>query len=177
MRRIATLVLLAFSLPVSAQQAAPAANLKAMLLEQLQNTHNKQDWFATANSALDGVTPQQAAWKDGAGNHSIGQLANHLLFWDARALSKFTGKDPGAFNGNNDETFNAFDSKNWAETVKRLDQVMTEWEQAVQAADEKKLESSASVILHIAAHNAYHVGQMIYVRKAQGSWNPEKGVK
>jgi len=29
----------------------------------------------------------------------------------------------------------------------------------------------------VGAHNAYHIGQMIYVRKEQGSWNPDKGVK
>lgn len=176
MRRIASLVLL-LSLSAFAQQSAPDTSLKSLLLEELRNSHNKQDWYATANSALDGVTAQQATWKDGSGNHSIGQLANHLLFWDARALQKFTGKPQAAFSGNNDETFNAFDSKNWAETVKKLDQVMTEWEQAVEAADEKKLRESATTILHIAAHNAYHVGQIVYIRKLQGSWNPDKGVK
>ena len=30
---------------------------------------------------------------------------------------------------------------------------------------------------HIGVHNAYHIGQMVYVRKEQGSWDPEKGVK
>jgi hypothetical protein len=54
---------------------------------------------------------------------------------------------------------------------------MTAWEKAVEGADEKKLEEWASTIAHIGAHNAYHVGQMIYIRKLQGSWNSEKGVK
>jgi hypothetical protein len=26
-------------------------------------------------------------------------------------------------------------------------------------------------------HNAYHIGQIVYIRKLQGSWDPEKGVK
>lgn len=54
---------------------------------------------------------------------------------------------------------------------------MIDWEKAVEAADQKKLEAWASTIAHIGAHNAYHIGQMIYVRREQGSWNPEKGVK
>jgi hypothetical protein len=29
----------------------------------------------------------------------------------------------------------------------------------------------------IEAHNAYHIGQIVYLRKLQGSWNPDKGVK
>jgi hypothetical protein len=83
-------------------------------------------------------------------------------------LEKFT---------NNDEAFTRFDRKQWNATVKQLDEVMTDWENAVAAADEGKLTSWYSTIAHIGAHNAYHIGQMIYVRKEQGSWDPEKGVK
>ena len=54
---------------------------------------------------------------------------------------------------------------------------MTELEKLVETADEKNLQAWASEIAHIGTHNAYHVGQMIFVRKLQGSWNPEKGVK
>lgn len=54
---------------------------------------------------------------------------------------------------------------------------MTDWEKAVEAADDKKIEASASDISHIATHNAYHIGQIVFVRKLQGSWDPEKGVK
>ena len=46
-----------------------------------------------------------------------------------------------------------------------------------ETADDKKLQTWASEIAHIGTHNSYHVGQMIIVRKLQGSWNPEKGVK
>jgi hypothetical protein len=34
-----------------------------------------------------------------------------------------------------------------------------------------------SEIAHIGTHNAYHIGRIVYVRKEQGSWNPENGVK
>ena len=100
----------------------------------------------------------------------------------ARIPQSGTNKRLGAlrvdtFSGDNNETFNSFDEKNWAATVKRLDEVMTEWEKAVEAADEKKLESWYSIIAHIGAHNAYHIGQIIFVRKEQGSWDAAKGVK
>ena len=44
-------------------------------------------------------------------------------------------------------------------------------------ADDKKIEAFASEIAHVGAHNAYHIGQIVYVRKLQGSWYPSKGVK
>src|SRR6202522_2582936 len=120
--------------------------LKAVLLEQLRTTHNKAEWFVPANTAVAGLTPAQASWTDKSGNHSVGQLANHLVFWDRESLAKFKGETPATFNGNNDETFNSFDAKSWGETVKQLDQVMTDWENAVESADDAKVSLWASRI-------------------------------
>ena len=174
------LFLLLFSLPFKAPAQAPAKaapTLRSILLHQLQTTHNKEEWFVPANVAVAGLTAEQAKWTDNKGNHYVGQLANHLIFWDTRNLEKFEGKPMEKFSGNNDETFNAFDDKQWAATVQQLDKVLTEWEKAVESADEKKLEAWAPTIANISVHNAYHIGQIIYVRKEQGSWNPANGVK
>jgi hypothetical protein len=58
-----------------------------------------------------------------------------------------------------------------------MDQVMTDWETAVAAADDATIAKWASTIAHVGAHNAYHLGEIVYVRKLQGSWDPSKGVK
>jgi uncharacterized damage-inducible protein DinB len=176
MRRVLICLVLAVACVAHAQEQKPMT-LKAVLLEQLRSTHNKAEWFVPANTAVAGLTPAQASWTDKSGNHSVGQLANHLVFWDRESLAKFKGETPAKFDGNNDETFNDFDAKSWDATVKQLDQVMTDWEKAVEAADDAKIALWASTIAHIGAHNAYHIGQMVYVRKLQGVWNPDNGVK
>lgn len=176
MKRALVLITLSICVLTHAQDKKPS-DLRGVLLEQLRTTHKEKDWFVPGNVAVEGLTAEQASWTDGKGNHSVGQLANHLVFWNREELAKFKGEQPEKFSGNNDETFNNFDSKKWNETVQQLDQVMIDWEKAVEAADQKKLEAWASTIAHIGAHNAYHIGQMIYVRREQGSWNPEKGVK
>ena len=158
-------------------QKAPPATLKGILLEQLRTTHNDKDWFVPPSVAIEGLTAEQAAWKDSSGNHSIGQLANHLVFWNSRELARFKGEQPPKFDGNNDETFNSFDAKSWAATVQQLDRVMTDLEKFVEAADAATLAKFGSEIAHIGTHNAYHTGQMIYIRKLQRSWDPAKGVK
>ena len=162
--------------------AVPAQNtttptLKSILLAQLHSTHDVKDWFVPANVALEGLTPEQAKWTDGSGNHSVGQLANHLIFWNMQQLLKFKNLSQPAFDGNNDETFNSFDSKNWKATVQRLDSVLTAIEKEVEAADDTKLQNWYNNLAHINTHNAYHIGQMIFVRKLQGSWDSNKGVK
>lgn len=176
MKRILVLFLLSFSFTGFAQNQKPT-DLRGVLLEQLKTVHNQEDWFVPISVAVDGLTPEQVNWTDGKGNHSVGQLTYHILFWNRRSLAKLKGENPGKFSGNNDDTFNNFDSKQWTATVQELDQVMTEFEKAVQSADEETLKKNASMIAHVGAHTAYHLGQIIYVRKQQGSWNPEKGVK
>jgi len=136
-----------------------------------------KDWFVPVNIALDGLTPEQVKWTDGSGNHSIGQLASHLIYWNLQQLNKFKNLPQPAFDGNNDETFNSFTSDNWKATVQKLDSVLTAWEKAIEETPDAKLQTWYSTIAHIGTHIAYHTGQIIYIRKLQGSWNPENGVK
>jgi uncharacterized damage-inducible protein DinB len=161
----------------AAHAFAQTTDLRSVLLEQLRTTHNKKDWFVPISVAVDGLTAEQAMWKDNSGNHSVGQLAYHLLFWNQRQLAKFKGEKEAAFSGNNEETFNSFDKNSWAQTVAKLNTVMTDLEKLVQSADEAKLTTWAPTIANISTHNAYHTGQIIFVRKLQGAWDPEKGVK
>lgn len=177
MKRVLFLLLFAVSLSAVAQNKKPPTDLRGVLLEQLRTTHSDEDWFVPAKIAVDGLTAEQARWSPGKGNHSVGQLAYHLWFWDARALADFKGEKNPAFSGNNEETFDNFTAAQWVDLVKKLDQVMTDWETAVAGADEKTLADKASLVAHVGAHNAYHIGQIIYVRKLQGVWDPNKGVK
>jgi len=161
---------------LSQEKDKKPVTLRSILLEQLQTNHKKQDWFVPASLAVDGLTAEQASWKDNSGNHSIGQLAYHLVFWNKESLAKIKGEQP-ANSDDNEKTFNSFDAKAWAETVAQLDQVMTDLEKFVETADEATLEKNASRIAHVCAHNAYHTGQILYIRREKGWWDPAKGVK
>ena len=178
MKRIGFLFLL-IALPLSAQtdQKKPPTTLRGVLLEQLKTSHDQEDWYVPVRIAVDGLTAQQAMWSPGKGNHSVGQLAYHIWYWDQRALNDFNGVKNAKFDGNNNETFDNFTSDQWDDLVKKLNQVLTDWDKAVESADDAKLAANASLIAHVGAHNAYHVGQILYVRKLQGVWNPDKGVK
>ena len=158
----------------SAQQHGSQSTLKAVLLQQLRETHNQKNWFVSEKEAVAGLTPEQAAWSDGK-NHSVGQLVQHLNFWNASNLARLAHRSaPQA--GNNDETF-TFAPAQWAATLKEFDQTMTAVEQFVESQDEGALEKIAPTIARIAQHNAYHIGEMVTSRKKQGTWNPDLGVK
>jgi uncharacterized damage-inducible protein DinB len=171
-----TLFAFIFSLAISSAFSQDKG-LKELLIAQLKNSHNEKNWYVPVNVAVQGISAEQAMWTDGSGNHSVGQLAYHLMFWNERTLKGFQGEKNPNFEGDNTETFDKFDSKQWEEVKKRLDNVMIELEKVIQSANDKQLKEWSSTIMNIGAHNAYHTGQMVFVRKLQGSWDPEKGVK
>jgi uncharacterized damage-inducible protein DinB len=175
-KRVPVFLLLLLAIPVHAQDKKPTT-LREVLLAELKSTHDNEDWFVPANIAVKGLTAEQASWTDGKGNHSVGQLAYHIVYWNRRNLANLKGEKLEKFSGNNDETFDNFDPKKWNETVQQLDDVMKELEKWVETADEAKLKESAQVFTHISTHNAYHIGEIIYVRKEQGSWDPKNGVR
>lgn len=166
--------------------AAPTpATLRSTLLEQLRSTHNKPDWFVPLNTAVAGLTPEQARWvptnaagkTDPDANHSVGMLAHHLLFWNTHVLTQLRGQKPSAPPSDNEETFNKFDAASWTRTVADLDTVLNGIENTLEHADEATLARTAHLYANIATHNSYHTGQILYVRKLQGTWNPANGVK
>jgi uncharacterized damage-inducible protein DinB len=156
----------------NAKQKQPET-LRDVLLMELRETHNQKNWFVSEKEAVAGLTPEQAAWSDGK-NHSVGQLVQHMSFWASFNLAYFKGEHPPA-PGNNDNTFN-YDARQWDATLKQFDSVMDEWEHIVEKANDPTLQKIAPLIAHISQHNAYHIGEIIAVRKAHGTWNPALGV-
>jgi uncharacterized damage-inducible protein DinB len=155
----------------------PAPTLRTILLDQLKSTHTSEEWFVPAALALADLTPEQANWSPGGESHSVAQLATHLVFWNQRVLDQFRGTPQKDFGGDNKETFTPVDATTWPATIAKLDEILKEMEQVIEAADEAKLAAMAPTVAHVSTHNAYHLGQILYVRKLHGMWNPEKGVK
>ena len=168
-----------FLVTATAQQTQDKkeVTLRSILLEQFRNAWNKEDWYVPISVAVEGLTAKQAMWKPADSVHSVGELAYHILFWSRSQLDHFNGNKPAAFSGNNNETFTAFTEASWASTVQQLNQVMADWEKAIETCDEAKLIKWASGIDHLNTHIAYHTGQIIIIRKLANNWDPSKGVK
>jgi hypothetical protein len=191
MRHRTLLPLLLLSASCALAQTPPAIpkatppTLRTVLLAELHSTHDKADWFVPVNTAIAGLTAEQAKWiptnaagkVDPNANHSVGMLTYHLYFWNNNALATLSGKKAPPVPSNNDETFNDYDAASWQKTVSDLDAVMKALEDLVANADDATLAKIAPTIANICTHNAYHTGQILYVRKLQGSWNPDNGVK
>ncbi len=54
----------------------------------------------------------------------------------------------------------------------RLDSIQQQIEQLVSDAPAEDLEKWEETINNLSMHNAYHTGQMVYIRKRNGWWKP-----
>jgi hypothetical protein len=158
-------------------QSIYSLTLKSVLLDLLKTTHYKDAWSVSLNKAIGDLSLEQANRREKNADHSIAEIITHIIFWNQQELKKFLDQPESEYSGDNNETFSAIDVHEWPATIKKADHLLSEWENAIEAADEKKLEKWSGTIGQICTHNAYHTGQIVYIRKIQGSWNQERGVK
>ncbi len=156
---------------------------KEVLLKQFDNCYDKNEWFVAVKNALESVTEEQAAWKPGGVQHSIRELLSHLIHDNNAFLQRSLGVDYKSHVTSNDETFIPV-AGSWETDVGRFESTMTTLRELIQNADESKLSEPTpprnelwqNELANLNAHNAYHGGQIVMLRKLQESWDPAKGV-
>ncbi|HVE58222.1 MAG TPA: DinB family protein [Pyrinomonadaceae bacterium] len=163
-------------------------SVKSFLLEQFTVCYDENGWFVALKNALRNLTAQQAAWKPENLDNSIWEILAHLNFYNERYLKRFRGEQLPPSNLENSETFAGADELSetaWQAETERFDAIMSKWRELLESADEEKLAQAVSaenqalwreVISNINTHNAHHGGQIVVLRKLQGSWDASKGV-
>ena len=102
-----------------------------MLLEQLRTTHDQEDWFVPVSTAIDGLTAEQAMWTPRKRQSLRGPARLSHLVLGSASLNDFKGEKNPTFDGNNNETFDKFTADQWTDLVKKLNQVLADWDKAV----------------------------------------------
>jgi uncharacterized damage-inducible protein DinB len=155
---------------------------KELLLDLLKTTHKEISWFPPLSRALDGLTAEQAKWCDHTNMNSIWQIVNHLVFWNTISLQRFKENSITDTGLKNEETFDIqdFSEKEWHETLIRLDDILNKWHSVLVDCSESRLHEHIQffdkeiywwkALFDVFTHNAYHTGQIVLIRKKQGSW-------
>ena len=163
-------------------------SINGLIKRQLSNSFDENGWFVAAKNALDGVNVELACWKPADGDiNCIWETLSHITYYNNAYLQRFKGIDYEYDIATNDESFSTgeYDEASWQADVKRFDDVMTEFRKLIAEADEGRFAEPvsaenqtkwATLILNIAAHNAYHAGQIMLLRKLHGGWDRSKGV-
>lgn len=139
---------------------------RAALTQMWKSWWVEDIWIAPWSKAVGGLTPQQAAWFPGPGRHSIWQTVNHVVFWRTYTLNVIAGKPkPDAaqvealqFAGPASPSESA-----WADARRQLEATHT----AIGDALANAAIPDDRLRYHL-AHDAYHLGQIMYLRAMQG---------
>jgi uncharacterized damage-inducible protein DinB len=162
--------------------------MKQILLEQFTACYDKNTWFVALKNTLEGVMAEDAVWKPAGVDNSIWEIVSHLNYYNFAYAERFKGIDYQYPADDNDATFvaaEAADETAWSAEIAKLNTIMTEFRELIEAADESKFDQAVSatnqaswgtLISNINAHNAHHGGQIVLLRKMQGSWDRAKGV-
>jgi len=157
---------------------------KEVLLKQFDACYDENDWFVAVKNAVAGLTAEQAAWKPAGEQHSIWELMTHLNHDNNACLQRFQGIEYNSSAASNDETFDLVGGS-WEADLESFEAIMTTWREILKNVDGAKLEEFTphrdetnwgTEIANMNAHNAYHSGQIVLLRKLQDSWNPDQGV-
>lgn len=149
--------------------------MKDLLMKQLEFTFNTEDWYPPLKDALNGLTEEQANWRpEGVAVNTIRENISHILYYKERLLVQLLGETFNNAAQNNDDTFTS--PYTWKEMLDRLYVNHEKLEKLIGSFNEedfnKELKgySYAKLISSINMHDAYHTGQIIQIRKLQGTW-------
>lgn len=150
-----------------------------VLLQNWDYAMDQEDWAPPLSDALDGVNSEQASWKpQGEAGNSIWETVNHLTYYKERFLRKLKGLPQQPEADSNDDTFTvtASGDEAWQQAVERLKTVHAQLREIIEALGEGAYDWGGSghapgeEVMSLILHDAYHTGQIVLVRKLQGSW-------
>lgn len=161
---------------------------KELLLKQFAISYDENGWFVALKNTLKNLSATDAAWKIGNLDNSIWEITAHLNYYNFAYLERFKGVDYVYPKADNDATFEAAETvseEDWQAEIARFEAIMDEWRELLEAADEAKFDEAVSasskttwavLLSNIFQHNSHHGGQIVVIRKLQGSWDSSKGV-
>jgi len=122
-------------------------------------------WWPAFKASFGDLTAAQAAWKPQPGRHSIWQNLNHICYWREVVVGRLQGLNPAPEEmekKNFEEPSDASDGA-WRESMARLERS----QKLVHDALKSGLLTSEKFKFMV-PHDAYHVGQVMYLRALQG---------
>lgn len=121
-------------------------------------------------AVLDGITPDQLAWKPAAESRSIGEIMRHLIRVDNWFLKRL-GYEPDTPDQKDAPAavLKSMLESTFAQIERILERLRDDEELIREAPSDERssYRSLWAVLLHESQHYHYHLAQMVYLRRAQ----------
>jgi uncharacterized damage-inducible protein DinB len=157
---------------------------KDVLSDQLLANANDPSWYLPFSDSVENLSEEEALWKPNENSNSIAEIVQHLLYWNETWQTRYQKSHFNAVPsiGNNNNSFIIPENQTFNDLKEGLLKVLLQWQDLL---TEEKIESNVNgfpvpaqwwaILGNVATHNAYHIGQIIYIRKQQKSWEVNAG--
>ncbi|MBM7554757.1 DinB family protein [Thalassobacillus pellis] len=158
-----------------------------------------ETWFLPLEPALEGLNSTDASWQPPGGGNTIWQTVNHLNYYNALLVRQINDPTTKKKSSNNKASFgdigkpadskwkavlaeDTFGDKGNPEDVEKWKATMAETrlicknlrKSLAHLNDSQQEEERVGVLARQIMHNVYHIGQIVLIRKQQGSWPKER---
>ncbi|KZE63976.1 DltD domain-containing protein [Fictibacillus phosphorivorans] len=156
---------------------------KDLLSDQLLANANDESWYLPFSDSVQHLSEEEAFWKPNENCNSIAEIVQHLLYWNETWQTRYKQSDVNAVPsiGDNNKSFIIPENESFIKLKDRLLEVLLQWQELL---SEEEVESEVNgfpepakwwqILGNVATHNAYHIGQIIFIRKLQRSWEVVK---
>ena len=150
------------------------AHAKDVVADQLLANANDPSWYLPFSDSVKDVSEEAAFWKPSEDSNSIAELTQHLIYWNETWQTRYIENDVQAVPsiGDNNKSFLIPENHTFAMLKEKLLEVLLKWQPLL---SEEKVASNVhgfgepvpwwAVLGNVSTHNAFHIGQIVYIRK------------
>ncbi|MBK1441464.1 DinB family protein [Parapedobacter sp. ISTM3] len=151
---------------------------KSIIQQYWQFAAEKEGWYPPYADALRDVDASLASWRpEGVAANTIWETVAHVIYFKERLIRRIKGFADQPLSGN-DETFVVKGSGEaaWQDAVAKLFDTHRTLGRLLQDMEDGDLDTPApsepigAQFLDLTVHDAYHTGQIIFIRKLKGAW-------
>lgn len=153
----------------------------SILLELRAQSWDKEGgWTIPLALALEGLEAADASWQPPQGGWSIRQLVNHINFYNERQWYRLADKPFTKTAPDNNATFDSNEGRDgeesWQETLAHTKAVAEGLREELAKLSDSDLNvpyghsTLGEYLTNWVMHDTFHIGQIVLLRKLQGSW-------
>jgi len=155
------------------------SHARDVLADQLLANTDDPSFYVPFSESVKNLSEKEAFWKPNNESNSIAGIVQHLLYWNETWQTRYKKShvDAVAPIGDNNKSFIVPEDKRFTDLKESLLAVLLQWQDVL---TKEKVVSEVNgfpepvkwweLLGNISTHNAYHIGQIVYIRKLQGNW-------
>ncbi len=156
------------------------SHAKDVLADQLLANANDRSWYVSFLESTANITEEDAFWKPDKESNSIAEIVQHLLYWNETWQKRYKKSHMDAVPPlrDNNESFVIKEDRSFADLKACLLAVLLQWQELL---TEEIMDQEVhgfpvnakwwGILGNLTTHNSYHIGQIVYIRKLQKSWD------